>query len=108
MMRLLLSFLLLTAATAFTPTATHSVTRTSSPAARTSVIMKEGLGIDPERKRLTRENEPGERVWFDCNSAGVCYSVLCGIMVALFLCQYLHPSHYTPKFLDTSTQMNIL
>ena len=60
MMRLLLSFLLLTAATAFTPTATHSVTRASSPAVRTSVIMKEGLGIDPERKRLTRENEPDE------------------------------------------------
>jgi hypothetical protein len=57
MMRTFLSFLLLATAAAFTPSATHSLTR-SSP--RTSIIMKEGLGIDPERKKLTRENEPGK------------------------------------------------
>ncbi|KAL3778988.1 hypothetical protein ACHAWO_009185 [Cyclotella atomus] len=57
MMRTFLSFLLLATAAAFTPSATHSLTR-SSP--RTSIIMKEGLGIDPERKKLTRENEPDD------------------------------------------------
>ena len=58
MLRTFLSLLLLATATAFAPTATHSLTRTSSP--RNIIILKEGLGIDPERKKLTRENEPDE------------------------------------------------
>ena len=58
MMRILLSFLLLATATAFTSTTNSALTQMSST--RTSIILKEGLGIDPERKRLTRENEPDE------------------------------------------------
>ena len=58
MMRILLSFLLLATATAFTSTTNSALTHMSST--RTSIILKEGLGIDPERKRLTRENEPDE------------------------------------------------
>ena len=58
MLRTFLSLLFLATATAFAPTATNSLTHRSSP--RTAIILKEGLGIDPERKKLTRENEPDE------------------------------------------------
>jgi hypothetical protein len=56
MMRTILSLLLIATATAFTP-ATHSLTQRAS---RQSIVLNEGLGIDPERKRLTRENEPDD------------------------------------------------
>lgn len=57
MMRTLLTILFFSTATAFTPIKSSIPTRA---APSTPTALKEGLGIDPERKKLTRENEPDE------------------------------------------------
>ena len=47
-------------ASAFAPTASRVHSVSSSPAARASTPLNMGFGIDPEQKKLTRENEPEE------------------------------------------------
>jgi hypothetical protein len=54
MMRTFLSFLLLATVAAFTPSPTRTLSTRDAPATPLSM----GFGMDPERKKLTRENEP--------------------------------------------------